>query len=146
MPKSRFSDEFMRRSFDEAAAMVTTDPNIDFYGLQFHIGSQILEVADIIKLECEKVNDIVSRFESNGVMIRNIDLGGGLGIDYDDPDSNPIADFETWFMTIHNNLWTEPSSCFGWKASPTKKSPTSSDSRPKTSACDSPASDCNSNK
>ena len=96
------------RSFDEAAAMVTTDPNIDFYGLQFHIGSQILEVADIIKLECEKVNDIVSRFESNGVMIRNIDLGGGLGIDYDDPDSNPIADFETWFMTIHNNLRHRP--------------------------------------
>jgi diaminopimelate decarboxylase len=96
------------RSFDEAAAMVSTDPNIDFYGLQFHIGSQILEVADVVKLECEKVNDIVSRFESNGLIIKNIDLGGGLGIDYDDPDRNPIPDFETWFMTIHENLKRRP--------------------------------------
>ena len=96
------------RSFDEAVAMVKDNPYIDFYGLQFHIGSQILEVSDVVKLECEKVNEIVALFESIGLEVRNIDLGGGLGIDYDDPDGNPMADFETWFRTIDETLVRRP--------------------------------------
>ena len=92
------------RSFDEAVAMVRDNPFIDFYGLQFHIGSQILEVDSVVKLECEKVNDIVERFEETGLLVKNIDLGGGLGVDYDDPDGNPVPDFDTWFKTIHANL------------------------------------------
>ena len=96
------------RSFDEAVAMVKDNPYIDFCGLQFHIGSQIMEVADVIKLECEKVNDIVRLFEETGLVVKNIDLGGGLGIDYDDPDGNPIPDFELWFKTIADNLECRP--------------------------------------
>ena len=96
------------RSFDEAVAMVKDNPCIDFYGLQFHIGSQILEVKDVIKLECEKVNNIVKRFEDTGLVVRNIDLGGGLGIDYDDPDGHPVPDFDTWFTTIYDNLERRP--------------------------------------
>ncbi len=96
------------RSFDEAVAMVKDNPFIDFFGLQFHIGSQIMEVADVIKLECEKVNDIVRLFEETGLVVKNIDLGGGLGIDYDDPDGNPIPDFELWFKTIADNLECRP--------------------------------------
>ena len=96
------------RSFDEAVAMVKDNPYIDFFGLQFHIGSQIMEVADVIKLECEKVNDIVRLFEETGLVVKNIDLGGGLGIDYDDPDGNPIPDFELWFKTIADNLECRP--------------------------------------
>ena len=92
------------RSFDEAVAMVRDNPYIDFYGLQFHIGSQILEVESVVKLECEKVNDIVERFEKTGLVVKNIDLGGGLGVDYDDPDGNPVPDFDSWFRTIHANL------------------------------------------
>ena len=96
------------RSFDEAVAMVKNNPYIDFYGLQFHIGSQILEVEDVVKLECEKVNDIVDRFESTGLTVKNIDLGGGLGIDYDDPDGNPVPDFDKWFETICNYIRKRP--------------------------------------
>ena len=96
------------RSFDEAVAMVKDNPYIDFYGLQFHIGSQILEVESVVKLECEKVADIVDRFEEAGLVVRNIDLGGGLGVDYDDPDGHPIPDFETWFNTIDKNLRRRP--------------------------------------
>ncbi len=96
------------RSFDEAVAMMRNCPNIEFFGLQFHIGSQILEVKDVIALECKKVNEIVATFEANGITVRNIDLGGGLGIDYDEPDKNPIPDFETWFQTICDNLVRRP--------------------------------------
>lgn len=96
------------RSFDEAVALVRDCPHIEFYGLQFHIGSQILDVEEVVKLECEKVNDIVARFEANGITVNNIDLGGGLGIDYDEPDLHPIPDFETWFRTINENLVHRP--------------------------------------
>jgi diaminopimelate decarboxylase len=50
------------------------------------------------------VNDIVSYFESKGLKVDNIDLGGGLGVDYEEPDENPIADFETWMETIDDTL------------------------------------------
>ena len=96
------------RSFGEAVAMVKDNPYIDFYGLQFHIGSQILEVEDVIKLECEKVNKVVRIFEETGLVVRNIDLGGGLGVDYDDPDGHPVPDFESWFETIDKNLERRP--------------------------------------
>ena len=96
------------RSFGEAVTMVKDNPYIDFYGLQFHIGSQILEVEDVIKLECEKVNKVVRIFEETGLVVRNIDLGGGLGVDYDDPDGHPVPDFESWFETIDKNLERRP--------------------------------------
>lgn len=96
------------RSFGEAVSMVKDNPYIDFYGLQFHIGSQILEVEDVIKLECEKVNKVVRIFEETGLVVRNIDLGGGLGVDYDDPDGHPVPDFESWFETIDKNLERRP--------------------------------------
>lgn len=96
------------RSFDEAVAVMNANPNIEFYGLQFHIGSQILEVADVVKLECERVNEIVARFESNGMTVGNIDLGGGLGVNYDQPDEVPVPDFETWFETICRHLKRRP--------------------------------------
>ncbi|HBH08281.1 MAG TPA: diaminopimelate decarboxylase [Rikenellaceae bacterium] len=92
------------RSFDEAAATLNSFPGLEFFGLQFHIGSQILDVEDVVKLECAKVNDVVARFEANGMVVRNIDLGGGLGVDYDEPDTRPIADFGTWFETIDRHL------------------------------------------
>jgi len=95
-------------SFDDAVALFRSYDNLDFFGLQFHIGSQILDVASVVKLECERVNRIVERFEKNGIVVRNIDLGGGLGIDYDDPDSCPIPDFKTWFETIAKYLKHRP--------------------------------------
>ena len=34
-------------------------------------------------------------------------MGGGLGIDYDNPDQNPIPNFKEYFDTFHNNLKLE---------------------------------------
>jgi len=96
------------RSFDGAVAMLKSDPALDFFGLQFHIGSQILDVENVVSLECARVSEIVSLFESKGLIVRNIDLGGGLGVNYDDPDADPIADFDTWFRTIDKNLVRRP--------------------------------------
>jgi diaminopimelate decarboxylase len=50
----------------------------------------------------------VKYFEERGLEVRNINLGGGLGVDYDDPDGNRIPDFRTWFETITANIVRRP--------------------------------------
>ena len=93
-----------QHEFDKLIDILKKSKNIEFYGLHFHIGSQITRVAEVFALECQRVNDIVAYIERQGLKVDNINLGGGLGVDYDDPDENPIADFETWFRTIAENI------------------------------------------
>ena len=93
-----------QHEFDKLIDVIRKSEHINFIGLHFHIGSQITRVDEVFALECQRVNEIVAYFERNGLKISNINLGGGLGVDYDDPDENPIADFETWFRTIDENI------------------------------------------
>ena len=93
-----------QHEFDKLIDILKKSENIQFYGLHFHIGSQITRVDEVYALECQRVNEIVAYFERQGLKVENINLGGGLGVDYDDPDENPIADFETWFKTIAANI------------------------------------------
>lgn len=81
--------------------------NIEFIGLHFHIGSQILDMS-VFRTLCERINDIVSCFENVGITIPNINVGGGLGIDYDNPEINTIPDFRTYFKTYANFLKVSP--------------------------------------
>lgn len=77
--------------------------NIDFIGLHFHIGSQILEMGDFEAL-CVRINELQDRLEEQGITVKNINVGGGLGIDYNDPDGHPIPDFRKYFDTYANGL------------------------------------------
>ncbi len=90
--------------FDKLIEFIQKSEHINFFGLHFHIGSQITRVKEVFTLECQRVNEIVKYFESKGLTVNNINLGGGLGVDYDDPDGSPIADFETWFNAISDNI------------------------------------------
>ena len=93
-----------QHEFDKLIDILKKSEHINFIGLHFHIGSQITRVDEVFALECQRVNDIVAYFERNGLKVDNINLGGGLGVDYDDPDENPIADFGSWFRTISENI------------------------------------------
>ena len=93
-----------QHEFDKLIEILQKSEHIDFFGLHFHVGSQITRVSEVFALECQRVNEIVKYFEDHGVTVKNINLGGGLGVDYDDPDGTPIADFETWFETISKNI------------------------------------------
>ena len=93
-----------QHEFDKLIEILQKSEHIDFFGLHFHVGSQITRVSEVFALECQRVNEIVKYFEGHGVTVKNINLGGGLGVDYDDPDGTPIADFETWFETISKNI------------------------------------------
>ncbi len=77
--------------------------NIEFIGLHFHIGSQILEMDDFAAL-ANRVNELQDRLESQGIMVKNINVGGGLGIAYNDPDGKPVPDFKQYFDTYAQNL------------------------------------------
>ena len=93
-----------QHEFEKLIEIIGKSEHINFIGLHFHIGSQITRVEEVFGLECRRVNEIVAYFERNGLTVRNINLGGGLGVDYDDPDDNAIPDFETWFRTISENI------------------------------------------
>ncbi len=77
--------------------------NIEFKGLHFHIGSQILEMDDFVALS-NRINEIQDKLENAGINIEIINVGGGLGIDYNDPNGNPNPNFKAYFETYHNNL------------------------------------------
>jgi len=74
--------------------------NIDLIGLHFHIGSQIKRM-NAFKSLCTRVNEIQNWFENRNITVDHINVGGGLGINYDEPDE--IPDFEEYF-SIFNDL------------------------------------------
>lgn len=82
-------------------------PNLTFEGLHFHIGSQILEYGDFIAL-CGRIEELQQTLDREGIEVRNINVGGGLGIDYNNPDRQPVPDFKGYFETYHKHLKLRP--------------------------------------
>ena len=78
-------------------------PSIRFYGLHFHIGSQILEMPDFAAL-CNRINDLTERLERHGIPVADVNVGGGLGIEYGHPNHLPMADFASYFGTYKRLL------------------------------------------
>ena len=88
---------------DDAVRAAIAMEHIDLVGLHFHIGSQILRMDDFAAL-CNRVNDLQRHLEQNKVKIEHINVGGGLGIDYNYPDKLPIPDFKSYFDTYARHL------------------------------------------
>lgn len=82
-------------------------PNVEFIGLHFHIGSQILEMDDFEALSL-RINELQDRLEEQGITVQNINVGGGLGIDYINPDENPIPDYKSFFDTYEKYIKLRP--------------------------------------
>ena len=82
-------------------------PHIDFEGVHFHIGSQILDMIDFVAL-CNRVNELTELFERRKYPIRSINVGGGLGIDYGHPNHKYIPDFHAYFETFRKHLRLQP--------------------------------------
>ena len=94
--------------FQPAADAFKRLRNVRFTSLHFHVGSQITDIQEVFSQECARANEIAGFFESQGLEIEHIDLGGGLGVDYLTPDRNPVPDFELWFRTIAQNMPRRP--------------------------------------
>lgn len=81
--------------------------NVKFVGLHFHIGSQILDMGDFEAL-CNRINDLQQQLDNHHIQVENINVGGGLGIDYYHPNHLPIPDFKSYFKTYARFLKLRP--------------------------------------
>lgn len=78
-----------------------------YVGIHFHIGSQILEL-DVFDHLSERINELQARLEADGIHTSSINVGGGLGIDYADPDAHPIPAFADYFRRFATHLRLRP--------------------------------------
>ena len=77
--------------------------HVDVIGMHIHIGSQIREL-HVFENMCNKVNVIVENLTKLGFEIDFVDVGGGLGINYDMPENEPIPNFASVFAIIKQHL------------------------------------------
>ncbi|MBQ4392105.1 MAG: diaminopimelate decarboxylase [Prevotella sp.] len=81
--------------------------NVKVVGLHFHIGSQILDMGDFQAL-CNRVNELQDILERHHLSVEHINVGGGLGIDYQHPNRVAIPDFKAYFDTYARQLKLRP--------------------------------------
>ena len=93
----------MLKVIEEAQGM----PNVNVVGLHFHIGSQILDMGDFEAL-CNRVNELQQELERHQINVEHINVGGGLGIDYQHPNRVPVPDFKAYFDTYAKKLRLRP--------------------------------------
>ena len=93
----------MLKVIEEARSM----SNVKVVGLHFHIGSQILDMSDFEAL-CNRVNELQLELERHQIVLDHINVGGGLGIDYQHPNRVSIPDFEAYFDTYAKKLKLRP--------------------------------------
>lgn len=91
------------RDMEDIIAKAGELGNIHFIGLHFHIGSQILDMRTFVEL-CDRINNLQERLESKDIIVEHINVGGGLGVDYDNPGNAPIPNFASYFATYAQNL------------------------------------------
>lgn len=90
----------------EAKAVLSTSSryaNVEIIGLHFHIGSQILDM-EVFKQLAQAVNFIQEDLGTQSLPYLNV--GGGLGINYQNPELYPIPDFKSYFSTFSTWLKT----------------------------------------
>lgn len=85
--------------------LIRNEPFLTLTGLHFHIGSQITDL-NVFKGLCLRVNEIQSWFWERKIIPAHINLGGGLGINYHEPER--IPDFDAFFQLIHDSLELQP--------------------------------------
>jgi diaminopimelate decarboxylase len=89
--------------FDEVVKKIKSLTNVNLISLHFHIGSQITDMK-VFEILCSRVNQIQEIFENLGIKLPHLNVGGGLGIDYQNPDTNQIVDFKSYFEIFNKHL------------------------------------------
>ncbi|MDR3287487.1 MAG: diaminopimelate decarboxylase [Prevotellaceae bacterium] len=89
--------------FDEVINKIKSLTNVNLISLHFHIGSQITDMK-VFEVLCSRVNQIQKIFENSGIKLPHLNVGGGLGVDYQNPDTNQIVDFKSYFEIFNKHL------------------------------------------
>ncbi|HUV00635.1 MAG TPA: diaminopimelate decarboxylase [Bacteroidales bacterium] len=98
---------------DDVLKSISSMKNINLKGIHFHIGSQITRMS-VFKSLCSRINELQEWFASRNINLEIINVGGGLGIDYENPEKT--TRFEDYFSMINEfitlrpgqNIHTEP--------------------------------------
>ena len=77
--------------------------NVSVAGLHFHRGSQILDMGDFDAL-CNRINDLQDELDRHHIRLTHINVGGGLGVDYQHPNRVSMPDFKAYFDTYARKL------------------------------------------
>lgn len=92
---------------EQVIDLFPTLPNVKLIGIHFHIGSQITDLSSFQDL-CVKTNELQELFLSRQIILDHINVGGGLGINYEHPNHFPIPDFEAYFKIFRDHLQLQP--------------------------------------
>ena len=93
--------------FEELIGLYPKLNSIRIVGLHFHVGSQIQDMSVFVEL-CDRINELVPIFEEHIGPFKYLNVGGGLGIDYFEPDENPIPNFGDYFEVFKTCLTIDP--------------------------------------
>lgn len=72
--------------------------NVKLIGIHFHIGSQITRM-NVFRSLCTRINELQEWFTGRNYNLEMINVGGGLGIDYENPEEH--APFEEYFSLLN---------------------------------------------
>ncbi|HEY1005796.1 MAG TPA: diaminopimelate decarboxylase [Sphingobacteriaceae bacterium] len=92
---------------NRCAEVLKSAQHLEFVGIHFHVGSQILDL-DVFRSLCVKVNEIHQWFRERGFTLKVLNVGGGLGVDYHQPDARSIVDFDAYFSIFNQFLERTP--------------------------------------
>jgi diaminopimelate decarboxylase len=92
---------------NDVVEMMRKCANLKFLGIHFHIGSQITDM-EVYKSLCIRINEIQDWFENHGFAVKILNAGGGLGVDYYNPDTNTVPDFASYFNVFKKFLNVKP--------------------------------------
>lgn len=81
--------------------------HLKLIGIHFHVGSQITNL-EVFRSLCIRVNELSAWFEDHGFDLQILNVGGGLGVDYQNPDEHSITDFEAYFSIFDKFLERRP--------------------------------------
>ena len=95
---------------EDVLRMALELPGVEYKGLHFHIGSQILDMMDFVAL-CNRVNSLVDELTRAGLPVGDINVGGGLGVSYEHPNLLPVPDFKSYFETFRRHLGLPAGTC-----------------------------------
>lgn len=91
------------KEVEEVADEIENLRNVNIVGLHFHIGSQVGELR-VFEYLCKRVNTLCKWFTDRGFKLDHVNMGGGLAINYDNPDAEPVVDFASYFRIFADHL------------------------------------------
>ena len=90
---------------EEVLKRVSEMKNISLTGMHFHVGSQITRMS-VFQSLCAHINELQEWFASHNVNLEVVNVGGGLGIDYEKPEKTPA--FAEYLSLIEEFIELKP--------------------------------------